>query len=81
MAWLKGCHNMNNEKKFMEIWIKRDIQLPQLAMIYQLNIEALLDSFSFLFFKHESQILASIHKDVAHVVNLNDPNMWIQTCE
>ncbi len=35
----------------------------------------------FLFFRCEPQLLASIHWDVDHVVNLYDPNMWVKACE
>jgi len=30
---------------------------------------------------YEPQIFIFIHKDVAKVVNLNHPNVWVQVCE
>ncbi len=40
----------------------------------------LISSYSF-FWRYEPQIFISIHKDVAKVVNLNHPNVWVQVCE
>jgi hypothetical protein len=52
-------------------------------MGYRFNKQASFASFSFyfLFFGCEPQLLASIHWDVDHVVNLDDPNMWVKVRE
>jgi hypothetical protein len=52
-------------------------------MGYQFNKQASLASFSYYFvpFGCEPQLLASICKDVDYVVNLDDPNLWVQACE
>jgi hypothetical protein len=54
-----------------------------LAMGYWFNKQASFPSFSlyFLFFGCEPQLLASIHWDVDHMVNLDDPNMRVKACE
>jgi hypothetical protein len=45
--------------------------------------QALLASFSpyILFFGHAPQLLTSVNKDVVHVVNLDDFNVWVEACE
>jgi hypothetical protein len=32
-------------------------------------------------FWHGPQLLTSIRRDVVNVVNFDDPNVWVQTCE
>jgi hypothetical protein len=52
-------------------------------MGYQFSKQASLASFPYYFlpFWCEPQLLASICKDVDYVVNLDDPNVWVQACE
>jgi DNA-directed RNA polymerase beta' subunit len=52
-------------------------------MGYWFNKQTSLASISlhFVFFKHEPQLLAYVCKDVANVINLDDPNVCIQVYE
>ena len=52
-------------------------------MGYRFSKQASLASFSpyFLLFGREPELPMSIRHDVATVVNLDDPDMWVQACE
>ncbi len=90
-SW-SGRHNwkdgINNEERFMKIWIIDGVYkwLGHTTTVVGHEIliqQASLASFSpyILFFGHEPQLLTSIHKDVVHVVNLDDFNVWVEACE
>jgi hypothetical protein len=52
-------------------------------MGYKFNQQASLSSFSpyFLLFGYEPELLASIWQDAMAIINMDDPNVWIQACE
>ncbi len=52
-------------------------------MGYRLSQQASLSSFLpfFFLFGHELELLVSIWQDVMIVINIDDPNVWIQACE
>jgi hypothetical protein len=60
-----------------------DLQLPWLAMGYRFSWQASLSYFSpyFLLFGYEFELLALIQWDAMVVINMDDPNVWIQACE
>jgi len=82
MVWTvkQKLHQYGLQKGHTRDW---DLQLPWLAMEYRFNQQASLTSFSpfFLFFGRHLELQASIQYDVTIVVNLDDPLMWLQTCE
>jgi hypothetical protein len=73
--WKYGFH-----KGYTRDW---DLQLPWLTMGYRFNWQAFLSYFSpyFLLFGHEPKLPASIQWYAMVIVNMDDPNVWIQACE
>jgi hypothetical protein len=65
-------------KKGMYMWLGHITTLIDHGiLIQQANIPCMHFPLALKKKRHEPQLLASIHMDVDHVVNLDDPNVWV----